>query len=85
MDMQAVRQQYVDHISTFDNLSVQSAINYLLANGYSLGSILSIIWTNLPDILAAIKSGDPLAILTLLLKLLGQATSPPVFTAKIGS
>ncbi len=78
--------QYAEHINVFNSQGVGSAINWLLGNGFKLGPIIAVILANLPAILAAIKSGDPAAIITLLLGLLGKsAASAEVPAARIGS
>lgn len=77
--------QYAEHIDAFNSPGTGAAINFLLSMGYKLGPIIAVILANLPAIMAAIKTGDPSAIITLLLGLLGKPTAAAVPSARIGT
>jgi hypothetical protein len=76
--------QFADQISVFNNISVSSAINWLIANGYQLGQIITVILVNLQEIIAVVKAGNPMEILALLVRLLGSPTTKPDPPAMIG-
>jgi len=60
------------HFGIFNNPKVQGAIAWFQGHGYTIGSIMVAILKNLPAVLAAIASKDPLALITLLMSLLGS-------------